>query len=245
MLAFHWRDRKPVHYLCTGSVMSASMIRRNVKGTGPTMVPCPKPVNDYHAWMGGVDVHDQLPPQTFSIQTLFDLAMVNACISHEEACNLSNTPAIKHGEWYNVLHKQLLQLKNDFAGVSSTPSPGSQNRRRKRIGHSLTQSNDWVTVSGVQKCRQRSCKCYLCPKARRVYSGELKTCVQIWHENFECGLTIPTTLGKRVVLRHPGKKTGVQKKTRMELLREDECEANNELRRSSYGRSDADTEFGV
>ncbi|OWZ04156.1 hypothetical protein PHMEG_00023992 [Phytophthora megakarya] len=69
MLASHWRDRKPVHYLCTGSVMAASMIHRNVMGTGPTMAPCPKAVNDYQAWMGGVDVHDQLRLQTFSIQS--------------------------------------------------------------------------------------------------------------------------------------------------------------------------------
>eukprot|EP00644_Phytophthora_capsici_P005329 jgi/Phyca11/97082/e_gw1.1.1559.1 len=35
MIAYHWWDSKPVHYLCTGSVMSPSTINRNVKRTGP------------------------------------------------------------------------------------------------------------------------------------------------------------------------------------------------------------------
>ncbi|OWZ18039.1 hypothetical protein PHMEG_0007944 [Phytophthora megakarya] len=268
MLAFHWWDRKPVHHLCTGSVMAVSMIRRNVKGTGPTMAPCPKAVTDYQAWMGGVDVHDQLRLQTrrrFGLRSLIDLAMVNAYISHKEACKLPNT-SNEAWEWYNVLHKQLHQRKeHDFAGMSSTPSPGSRNRRRKRIGHSLTQFDDWVTVSGVQKRRQRSyevcallrgerkksfqttfycdkcsiddAKCYLCPKASAIFRYGTK--------HFECGLTIPSTLGKRVVLRRPGKKTDVRKKTRRGLLYEEKCEADDELRRGSDGCSDADTEFDL
>lgn len=288
LIAFHWWDRKPVHYLCTGSVMNASTINRNVKGAGPTTVPCPQAVNDYQEWMGGVDVHDQLRLQTFSIQTsvrfakyykslflgLMDLVMVNAYISHKEACKFTNTPALKRGEWYAVLHKQLLQLKEqDFAGVASTPSPGGKKRRRRRAGHSLIQFDDWVTVSGIQKRRQRSCKvcallrgerkksfqttfycdqcsiddakCYLCPKARREYRGVMKTCFQIWHEDFECGLAIPTSLGKRVVLRRPGKKTGERKKTRRELLREEECEADDEQRRRSDDGSEDDSAFDL
>ncbi|EGZ18509.1 hypothetical protein PHYSODRAFT_416897, partial [Phytophthora sojae] len=35
MVALHWWDRKPVHYLCTGSAMTASTIDRNVKQVGP------------------------------------------------------------------------------------------------------------------------------------------------------------------------------------------------------------------
>ncbi|OWZ06585.1 hypothetical protein PHMEG_00021136 [Phytophthora megakarya] len=191
----------PVYWFRDGCVDDTSQC----EGTGPTMVPCPKAVNDYQAWMGGEDVHDQLRLQTFSIQTsvrfgkyckspflgLTDLVMVYAYISHKEACQLSNTPAMKRGEWYNVLHKQLLQLKeHDFAGVSSISSPGSRNRRRKRIGHPLTQFDDWVTVSGrkksfqttffCDKCSIYDSKCYLCPKARREYRGE--TSFQLWHK---------------------------------------------------------------
>eukprot|EP00644_Phytophthora_capsici_P011213 jgi/Phyca11/110216/e_gw1.18.241.1 len=58
MVSFHWWDRKPVHYLCTGSAMTASTIKRNVKQVGAVTVACPAAVNYYQRWMGGVDVHD-------------------------------------------------------------------------------------------------------------------------------------------------------------------------------------------
>jgi hypothetical protein len=69
VVAVHWWDRKPAHYLCTGAVMTESVIRRNVKQVGSLQVPCPRIVNDYQRWMGGVDVHDQLRLQKYSIQT--------------------------------------------------------------------------------------------------------------------------------------------------------------------------------
>eukprot|EP00644_Phytophthora_capsici_P012107 jgi/Phyca11/106345/e_gw1.12.393.1 len=69
MVAFHWWDRKPVHYLISGSTMTETTISRNVKRIGSISVPCPAPVTDYQRWMGGVDVHDQLRLQTYSLQT--------------------------------------------------------------------------------------------------------------------------------------------------------------------------------
>ncbi|KAJ8548633.1 hypothetical protein ON010_g11037 [Phytophthora cinnamomi] len=47
MVAFHWWDRTLVHYLCTGSTMTASTISRNVKRLGPIMVPFLAAVKDY------------------------------------------------------------------------------------------------------------------------------------------------------------------------------------------------------
>ncbi|KAG2787465.1 hypothetical protein PC129_g3248 [Phytophthora cactorum] len=112
------------------------------------------------------------------------------------------------------------------------PNTSSATRSRKRRcldGHIHIQFDDCVTVSGVQKRRQRSRKvcvllrgkrkksfqttyycedcsrhdatCFLCPKARRIYAGLPKTCYQIWHEDFDSGASIPESLGKRVVLR--------------------------------------------
>jgi hypothetical protein len=263
MVAFHWWDRKPVHYLCTGAVMSESSIGRKVKQVGAITVPCPVPVTDYQRWMGGVDVHDQLRLQNYSLQTstkftkyyksLFlgfvDLALVNAYISHKEAAKIAGTMAMKRAEWYSILQNQLLQLKaEDFAGVVVTPPTAIQKRKRSavRLTHVLEQGEDWVTVSGVQKRRQRSCKvcallrtdpkkksfattffcercsidnakCWLCNKIRRQYKGVAKTCFEIWHDDFDGGLAIPPTLGKRVVLRRPGQKAGKRQKTRREL----------------------------
>ncbi|ETL25419.1 hypothetical protein L916_20725, partial [Phytophthora nicotianae] len=53
------------------------------------------------------------------------------------------------------------------------------------------------------------------------------TCFAIWHEDFECGQSIPVTLGKKVVLRRPGQVAGERKKTRRELeLHEDDAEGD-------------------
>ncbi|OWZ14121.1 hypothetical protein PHMEG_00012440 [Phytophthora megakarya] len=229
MVAFHWWDRKPVHSLCTGSTMMASSIQRN----------------------------------QFSLQTstrfskyykcLFlgfvDLAMVNAYIPHKETTRLAGNAAMERGDWFCVLQNQLLQLKaEDFAGVVVTPPPTAQKRRRTPVclTHAVEQFEDWVTVSGVQKRRQRACKvcallrtdpkktsfattyfcercsqdaakCWLCNKIRHTYKGETKTCFAIWHGDFNCGQSIPPTLGKKVVLRRPGKEAGPRKKTRREL----------------------------
>ncbi|ETK75892.1 hypothetical protein L915_17569, partial [Phytophthora nicotianae] len=98
--------------------------------------------------------------------------------------------------------------------VAQTPSPASHTRIRLRLdGHTHIQFDDWATVSGTQKRQQHPCKvctllrdermksfqttyycdgcsrpdakCFLCPKARRIYGGLPKTCYQIWHEDFD------------------------------------------------------------
>ncbi|ETM45748.1 hypothetical protein L914_09275, partial [Phytophthora nicotianae] len=121
--------------------------------------------------------------------------------------------------------------------------------RRRNTSHVHKQLDDWVVVSGVQKRRQRSCKvcslyrgeqkksyqttyycedcsqgdgkCFLCLKARR---GTDTTCFQVWHDDFECGASISSHLGKRVVLRRARKAAGVRKKTRREILSEEKEE---------------------
>ncbi|POM71978.1 Hypothetical protein PHPALM_11389 [Phytophthora palmivora] len=252
MVTFIWWDNKPVYYLCTGSVMTESTIERKVKRVGSIRLRCPSAVNDYQNWMGGVDVHDQLRLQMYSLQTsakfkkyykslflgFMDFAMVNAHISRKTAAKINGTTPMKRGEWYSVLQNQLLQLKaEDFAEVVATPPVASQRRKRApvRLTHAVEQSEDWVTVSGVQKRRQRSCKvcvllrtdkkksyattcfcercsvdnakCWLCNKIRREYKGVAKTCFEIWHDNFDAArCAVP-----------PGSESWAEKETRREL----------------------------
>ncbi|KAG3031474.1 hypothetical protein PC120_g3095 [Phytophthora cactorum] len=120
MVAFHWWDRKPVHYLCTGTAMTESTIARNIKRVGTITVPCASAVNGYQRWMYGVEVHDQLRLQKYSLQTstkfkkyykslflgFMDLALMNANISHKEAARIARTPVIKRGECRNTTTKQ-------------------------------------------------------------------------------------------------------------------------------------------
>ncbi|GMF25359.1 unnamed protein product [Phytophthora fragariaefolia] len=262
MVAFQWWDRKPVHYLCTGAAMTESSIGRKVKQVGAITVQCPAAVTDYQNGMAGVDIHDQLRLQRFSLQTsttflkyyksLFlgfvDMAMVNAYLSHKEAARMAGMPAMARGGWFCLLQNQLLQLKDhDFDGVVATPLLTGQKRRRAPVSHTHTpeQNEDWVTVTGVQKLRQRSCKVcallrtdsskksyattyfcercslddvkmWLCNKIRREFKGVAKTCFEIWHDDFDAGEAIPPTLGKRVVLRRPGQEAGARKKTRQD-----------------------------
>ncbi|KAE9006781.1 hypothetical protein PF011_g11430 [Phytophthora fragariae] len=173
-----------------------------------------------------------------------------------EAAAMTGKPAMKRGAWFGVLQNQLLQLKTeDFAGVVATPLSASQKRQRTpiRVTHQLEQRDDWVTVSGAQKRRQRSCKVcallrvhpkksfsttffcercslddakpWLCNKICRQFNGVNKTCFDIWHDDFDAGQSIPATLGKRVVLRHPGQRAGKRKRTRHEqrLAGDREC----------------------
>ncbi|ETM41498.1 hypothetical protein L914_12733 [Phytophthora nicotianae] len=179
---------------------------------------------------------------------LMDMVMVNVYLTHKEGAKIKGAVAMKRSEWFCVLQNQLLQLKaEDFTGVEATPPPASQicQRTPVRLTHTLQQSEDWVTDTGVQKRRQRSCKvcallrtekkksfattffcercsvdnakCWLCNRIRREYKGVAKTCFDIWHDDFDAGQAIPSNLGKRIVLRRPGQKAGQRKKTRREL----------------------------
>ncbi|KAG2880782.1 hypothetical protein PC115_g22418 [Phytophthora cactorum] len=177
MIACHWWDRKPAHYLATGPSMAEDSIRRNLKGAPARNFKCPKLDTDYQRWMGGVDVHDQLRLQSYFIETSFrfqkyhkslfmgllDMALVNAYITHKKTCAIKRLTPKPRGEWYILLHKQLLQLKaEDFVEVlTPMDAPAGPSRKRRRhAGHKHVQFNDWVTVSEVQKRRQRSCKVY-------------------------------------------------------------------------------------
>ncbi|KAG3121823.1 hypothetical protein C6341_g27224 [Phytophthora cactorum] len=92
---------------------------------------------------------------------LLDMALVNAYITHKKTCAIKRLTPKPRGEWYILLHKQLLQLKaEDFVEVlTPMDAPAGPSRKRRRhAGHKHVQFNDWVTVSEVQKRRQRSCK---------------------------------------------------------------------------------------
>ncbi|POM68932.1 Hypothetical protein PHPALM_14843 [Phytophthora palmivora] len=134
--------------------------RRKVKQVGAVSVPFPTAVNDYQGWMGGVDVHDQLRLQAYSLQTstrfkkyykgLFlgfvDLVLVNSYISHTEAAKIAGTTPMGRRKWFGVLQNQLLQLKaEDFSGEVATPPPTTSKRKRApvRLTHVLERSEDW------------------------------------------------------------------------------------------------------
>lgn len=68
MTATSWMDSKPVHFLAVGGCAEIDRVARRDRTGTQHEVPCPRFVKDYHHFMGGVDVHDQLRLQRYSLQ---------------------------------------------------------------------------------------------------------------------------------------------------------------------------------
>ncbi|KAG3252036.1 hypothetical protein PI124_g3355 [Phytophthora idaei] len=87
-------------------------------------VPAPELVRDYHRWMGGVDVNDQLRMQRYSVQlsyktrkyykTLFlgllDMTFVNAYIVYRHHRKTNGKSSPKHFAFFEELMEQLLAV---------------------------------------------------------------------------------------------------------------------------------------
>ncbi|ETN21771.1 hypothetical protein PPTG_21137 [Phytophthora nicotianae INRA-310] len=125
---------------------------------------------------GGVDVHDQLRLQRYSIQRaiqmrkyyktnflgIVDIAMVNAFIIHKLAMRSRGRTVPTHAVVMRRLHIALLDqllLPNVHQG---------------KEGHTL------------------------CNKARRQQHGSILTCNQIWHQSWRNGMTIPPELQHKI-----------------------------------------------
>ncbi|KAE8885562.1 hypothetical protein PF010_g19089 [Phytophthora fragariae] len=92
-------------------------------------VPAPELVRDYHRWVGGVDIHDQLRMQRYSIQGcyksrkyykalflgLLDMALVNAFIVFRHHRNVNNQRPAKHFAFFKTLMEQLLAIDSPEA----------------------------------------------------------------------------------------------------------------------------------
>ncbi|KAK1938154.1 hypothetical protein P3T76_009304 [Phytophthora citrophthora] len=99
---------------------------RVVRQDGATQVEvaCPRVVKDYHALMGGVDVHDQLRLQRYSLQQalrfkkyykslvlgLIDVAIVNSYIVHKAFHKNKTSSPLSHVKYLKKLHMQLCSL---------------------------------------------------------------------------------------------------------------------------------------
>ncbi|OWZ10109.1 hypothetical protein PHMEG_00017089 [Phytophthora megakarya] len=69
MRVMRWWDTRAVHMLSTGgSVQQDRIVRRDTLTGEQHEVACPRIIKDYQTYMGGVDVHDQLRLQRYSLQ---------------------------------------------------------------------------------------------------------------------------------------------------------------------------------
>eukprot|EP00644_Phytophthora_capsici_P004065 jgi/Phyca11/108674/e_gw1.15.520.1 len=129
IVACVWMDNQPVRFLASECSTQPDKVSRREPDGSITMVPCPRLVVDYHETMGGVDVHDQLRLQRYSIQrsvrmrkyykTIFlglvDLALVNAFVVHKITKERQGKSVPTHAEFMRRLHVDLLsQTREGF-----------------------------------------------------------------------------------------------------------------------------------
>ncbi|OWZ16488.1 LOW QUALITY PROTEIN: hypothetical protein PHMEG_0009714 [Phytophthora megakarya] len=163
-----------------GSLALDRVVRQD--GTTHTEVPCPRVIEDYHTFMGGVDVHDQLRLQRYSLRralrfrkyykslvlVLIDLAIVNGYIIHKAYHKNMESRPLTHVKYMIKLHLQLIQLQasdmyewNAFGAQLPEPEPtyvplpvGADESSE----HAARQVDEWWNADTQAKRRQRSCK---------------------------------------------------------------------------------------
>jgi hypothetical protein len=136
LYACSWLDNKPVYFLACGASTRKTALKRKEKDGSSVDVSCPEFVADYNKYMNGVDAHDQLRLQRYSVQrslrakkyymTLFfgliDMALVNMYIVHCQYCKSVGEKPLSHAKFRAQLHHQLIsRTEEDFRSV---PSPG-------------------------------------------------------------------------------------------------------------------------
>jgi hypothetical protein len=114
--------------LATGA---STAVRKCTRREGGMLneVCAPKLVRDYHANMGGVDIHDQVRLQRYSLQLsvkfkkyykslflgLLDTAITNAFIVHKVVLKAQKKKHMSHVKFLKTLHTQLLEIsENDI-----------------------------------------------------------------------------------------------------------------------------------
>ncbi|KAE8971758.1 hypothetical protein PR001_g26795 [Phytophthora rubi] len=145
----------------------------------------------YHRWMGGVDVHDQLRLQRYSLQMplrfreyykslalgLIDIAIVNSFIVYREACKIQEEPPADLADYITQLHAQLLAIgPAEFADMMYSPGPATptcDDASSTSGRHRLKMNDEWVEVNGIRKRRQRQCK--VCTNRKTVRSKRQMT----------------------------------------------------------------------
>ena len=68
LIALGWMDNRPVYFLSSQVLTKLTTIQRREKNGDVSCVPCPELVVWYQKFMTGVDDHDQLRLQSYSLQ---------------------------------------------------------------------------------------------------------------------------------------------------------------------------------
>ncbi|KAG3251122.1 hypothetical protein PI124_g4276 [Phytophthora idaei] len=141
LTALMWMDRHPVRMLSSGGSQKPVVVMRRIQGEVKP-VPAPELVRDYHRWMGGVDVHDQLRMQRYSVQLAFKtrkyyrtlflgllhMAAVNAFIVYRDFRKVNNMRPPRHFAFFETLMEQLLAVDQEEASAVIEQSTTARER---------------------------------------------------------------------------------------------------------------------
>lgn len=170
LVTLSWVGSRPIKFLATGCSTNLTSVPRKEKNGSRTNAPCPQLVHDYHTGMGGVDVHDQIRLQRYSLEKCLCTASkqdaVRGSCRHgsdewlhraqvHHAVQGEKVPT--HGEYLRMLHGELLGLGvRDFEcnmnaeGLVTMPAATGR--------HTLINTDEYYTTDTQHKRRQHSCK---------------------------------------------------------------------------------------
>ncbi len=180
LIALCWMDSKPVHMLATGASTGEGVVERRDKRGHMQQIPCPKAMLDYHKWMGGVDIHDQLRLQRYSLQLsmrfkkyykslflgLVDMALVNAFIIYKLRKE-QDREKVSRDIFLSTLQRQLLAMTDEE--FDADPDIHAMSASPHNHQHHLQESPEYQVVGTRKKRRQRACK--VCSLLRRAGSS--------------------------------------------------------------------------
>lgn len=211
IVAFSWKDTKPVHCISTGYMNNPCTIRRQVKRKKENF-DCLEPVLQYQEHMGGVDLHDFLRMASFNVRkqmnfrkwykmcfsASLDMALTNAYILWKRIQS-KKTKRINRGTFLEDLCTQLLTFQTHERSTTRGSKSGtfipSHEGTAGDGGHYIAQFKAGEGYSGAQyNCK----RCFLCgtnkgkktsyyclqcdvPVCRTVHEARGKSCFTLLH----------------------------------------------------------------
>ncbi|ETP37457.1 hypothetical protein F442_14729 [Phytophthora nicotianae P10297] len=205
--------KKPPKIKRLGHVQPDRIVRRDKLIREQHEVACPRIVKDYQTCMDGVDVHDQLRLQRYSLQLcikykknykglflgLVDLAIIDSYIVFNAARAASNLLKTSYIEFLKQLHLELCQLRDeDWEGLIESHAD-----TKRRVETWQQQSRAKAADKGlycVLIAKRRWDRPLRRLKERHTLKGKLLSCFDIWHKSWRNGALAPAP-------QHGGKKT--------------------------------------
>ncbi|ETO85715.1 hypothetical protein F444_00650 [Phytophthora nicotianae P1976] len=163
------------------------VVRRDKLSGQQAEVACPRILKDYQTFMGGVDVHDQLRLQRYSLQLaikykkyykslflgLVDLAIINAYIVYNQRRSKDGLRKVSHVKFLKQLHLELCQLRDrDWESLRTNEvlqsTPARAQSRQAATRHMPVPNNEWRPGNNHEGRKRRTRACKVCSLMKGV-----------------------------------------------------------------------------